>query len=258
MYNGGDPHNAETFFKLKKKYNFYLMEDACHALGAKYHSLSNSYVGSCKFSDIATFSFHPVKTITTCEGGMITTNNGSFYRKVKMLRNHGMIRKESNRSNYFWKYKIIHPGYNFRLSDVNSSLGNSQLKRLDKIINARKKVAALYIKKLSKFKKYINLPIIKSNKSAFHLFVITFNLKNLNISRDKIIQILYRNGIITQVHYIPINSHPYYKKYSGNKFQNANKYFKTCLTLPIYPDLQEKEVSYICSKISSLIKKLTN
>ncbi len=241
MYNGGDPLNAEAFFKIKKKYKFYLMEDACHALGGKYYSLNNSYVGSCKFSDIATFSFHPAKTLTTCEGGMVTTNSKSFFNKIKMIRNHGMLRKKSNKKIYYWQYKIMYPGYNFRLSDVNCSLGISQLKRIDKIINARKKIAALYLKNLKSLKRYINLPNISSSKSAFHLFIITFNLDSLKINRDKIIQYLYKHKIVTQVHYIPINKHPYYKKYSHFIFKGANKYFKSCLSLPIYPGLSKKK-----------------
>jgi len=255
MYNGGDPLNAETFFKIKKKYKFYLLEDACHALGGKYYSLPNSYIGSCKFSDISTFSFHPAKTLTTCEGGMVTTNNPKFYKIIKMLKNHGMIRKKSNKKNYYWKYKIMHPGYNFRLSDVNCSLGISQLKRIDKIIKTRKKIAAIYIKNLKSLEKYINLPEVSSSKSAFHLFIVNFTLKKLKINRDKIIQYLYKNKIVTQVHYIPVNSHPYYKKYSKIKFLGANSYFNSCLSLPIYPGLKKKQINYICSKIKLLINK---
>ena len=255
MYNGGDPLNAEAFFKIKKKYKFYLMEDACHALGGKYYSLNNSYVGSCKFGDIATFSFHPIKTLTTCEGGMITTNNKSFFNKIKMIRNHGMLRKKSNKKNYYWKYKIMYPGYNFRLSDVDCSLGISQLKRIDKIIKTRKNIAAFYVKNLKSLKEYINLPSINSSKSAFHLFIITFNLKKLKINRDKIIQYLYKYKIVTQVHYIPVNTHPYYKKYSKLNFVGAYSYFNSCLSLPIYPGLNQKEINYICSKIKFLLHK---
>lgn len=255
MYNGGNPHNAEKFYNLKKKYKFYLMEDACHALGGKYHSTKNSYVGSCKFSDIATFSFHPLKSITTCEGGMVTTNNFNIQKKIKQIRNHGMERKKTGKLNYNWKYKIVYPGFNYRLSDVNSSLGSSQLSRLDKLIKKRVKVALLYKNKLNDYFKYIKLPEVNIAKTASHLFIVNFKLKNLKINRDEIIKELYNQGIITQVHYIPINSHPYYKKYNKINFENAKKYFKSSLSLPIYPDLSEKKVNYICSKIKYLINK---
>ncbi len=256
MYNSGDPLNAEKFYKLKKKYNFYLMEDACHALGGKYYTKKVSFVGSCKFSDISTFSFHPIKSITTCEGGMITTNNKKLYEKMKLLKNHGILRKKSNKNNYFWNYKILLPGFNYRLSDVNCSLGNSQLKRLDQMISKRRDIAKLYNDKLKDFKTFINLPSQKSyNKTAFHLFLITFNLNKFKISRNEIIKKLFKSGIITQVHYIPVNNHPYYKKYRSVKLPGAAEYYKSCLSLPIFPDLKKSEINYICNKIKIIINK---
>ena len=258
MYNGGNPLNAEKFYDLKKKYKFKIMEDACHALGGKYHSTKNSYVGSCKFSDIATFSFHPLKSITTCEGGMVTTNDTEIQKKIKQIRNHGMYRKKTGRKNYNWFYKIVYPGFNYRLSDVNCSLGNSQLSRLDTLIKKRVKVALMYKSKLNDYQKYVNLPEVDKNKTASHLFIINFKLENLKISRDEIIKKLYNSGITTQVHYIPINTHPYYKKYNKIILLSAKEYFKRSLSLPIYPDLSEKKVDYICSKIKHLINKYKN
>lgn len=255
MYNGGDPLNAKAFFKIKKKYKFFLLEDACHALGGKYYSTGNHYVGSCKFSDISTFSFHPAKTLTTCEGGMVTTNNSKFFKIMKTLKNHGMIRKKSRKSKHNWRYKIIMPGYNFRLSDVNCALGMSQLKRLDELVRSRRKIAKVYIDNLKSFTSYVSLPKVKMRRSAFHLFIVNFNLKRLKVSRDQIIQFLYKHNISTQVHYIPINSHPYYKKYSNIKLAGANNYFNSCLSLPLYPDLKNSQVNYICNKIKSLIVK---
>lgn len=255
MYNGGDPLNAKAFFKLKKKYKFFLLEDACHALGGKYYSLGNHYVGSCKYSDISTFSFHPAKTLTTCEGGMVTTNNFKLFKIMKTLKNHGMIRKRSVNNKHNWKYKIIMPGYNFRLSDVNCALGISQLKRLDKLVSSRRRIAKIYIENLKPLKDYLTLPKVKGSRSAFHLFIVNFNLKNLKINRDQIIQILYKNNISTQVHYIPVNSHPYYKKYSKIKLAGANDYFRSCLSLPLYPDLKKSQVNHICKKIKMIIAK---
>ncbi len=256
MYNGGDPLNAEKFYKLKKKYNFNLMEDACHALGGKYYTKKVTFVGSCKFSDISTFSFHPIKSITTCEGGMITTNNKKLYQKMKLLKNHGILRKKSSKNNYHWNYKILLPGYNYRLSDVNCSLGNSQLKKLNRLISRRRDIAKLYNDKLRDLKAFINLPSQKSyDKTSFHLFLITFNLNKFKISRNAIIKKLFKSGIITQVHYIPVNSHPYYKKYRSVKLPGAEEFYKSCLSLPIFPDLKNSEISYICNKIKILIKK---
>lgn len=255
MYNGGDPLNAKDFFKLKKKYKFFLLEDACHALGGKYYSSGNHYVGSCKYSDISTFSFHPAKTLTTCEGGMVTTNNFKLFKIMKTLKNHGMLRKKSGKNKHNWKYKIIMPGYNFRLSDVNCTLGISQLKRLDKLVRSRRRIAKIYVENLKSLTNYLVLPKVNMTRSAFHLFIVNFNIKKLKINRDKIIQLLYKNKIATQVHYIPINSHPYYKKYSKIKLAGANSYFRSCLSLPLYPDLKKSQVNYICKKIKLLILK---
>ena len=255
MYNGGDPLNAKDFFKLKKKYKFFLLEDACHALGGKYYLSGNHYVGSCKYSDISTFSFHPAKTLTTCEGGMVTTNNFKLFKIMKTLKNHGMLRKKSGKNKHNWKYKIIMPGYNFRLSDVNCTLGISQLKRLDKLVRSRRRIAKIYVENLKSLTNYLVLPKVNMTRSAFHLFIVNFNIKKLKINRDKIIQLLYKNKIATQVHYIPINSHPYYKKYSKIKLAGANSYFRSCLSLPLYPDLKKSQVNYICKKIKLLILK---
>jgi len=253
MYNGGDPLNAKEFYKIKKKYGFFLIEDSCHALGSKYYTSGKHYIGSCKFSDISTFSFHPVKSITTCEGGLITTNKKFVYDKIKILRNHGMVKKK--KKNYVWDYKIVYPGLNYRLSDVSSALGHSQLKRLDKIINDRKKIAQLYVKKLISFNEYINLPNVVKSNSSFHLFIINFNLKKLKINRDKIIQILYEKKIKTQVHYIPISNHPYYKKNLNFKLPESEKYFLSCLSLPIYPGLTKRQINYVCLNLEKIIKK---
>ena len=255
MYNGGDTLNAENFYKIKKKYKFFILEDACHALGAKYYEKNRYYVGSCKYSDICTFSFHPVKTITTCEGGMITTNNKKIYDKIKIIRNHGMVRRKSSNKNFFWKYKILYPGFNFRLSDVNCALGISQLKRLDKFVRIRNKIAKKYRKKLSSLSNYLKVPNNKNSNSAFHLYIINIDNKKIKVGRDRIIQLLYKFKIMTQVHYIPVNKHPYYKKYSKLKFIGAKQYFNSCLSLPIYVDLSERQINFIYKKLFFLINK---
>ena len=129
MYMGGYPENVFEFYKIKKKYRSFLIEDACHSLGAKYeHNYRDIYIGSCKHSDIAVFSLHPVKTITTGEGGLITTNNNFFYQRIFELRSHGIIK---DKNNYHWKYNIYESGFNYRLSDINCALGISQLKRIN-------------------------------------------------------------------------------------------------------------------------------
>tara|TARA_B100001057_G_C22860883_1_gene954467 strand:- start:2950 stop:4077 length:1128 start_codon:yes stop_codon:yes gene_type:complete len=245
MHNGGSVEYFREFFKLRKKYDFLLIEDACHALGSHYPN-TNFPIGSCKFSDIATFSFHPVKSITTAEGGMVTTNNFKISQKLILLKNHGIFRKKSSKKKYEWSYKILFPGFNYRLSDLNSALGLSQLKDLKFFVSKRQKIAKYYVKFFQKSDQVNSKNFDKS--SAYHLFIVNFK-KNL---RNQIIQKLYKKNIITQVHYIPAYKHPYYKKKIKGKFKNAEIYYNTSLSLPIFPDLKINQLKKICK----LIKKI--
>ena len=173
MYNGGYPENADKFIKLKKKYGFFLIEDACHALGASYISDNkNIMVGSCRHSDLCTFSFHPLKSITTGEGGLVTTNRKYIYDKVKKLSSLGIEKKNH------WEYDVLFTGFNFRLTDFQCALGISQLKKLKKFLSYRKRVFNQYIKSLKDLKE-IQLPSFNPKyKSSNHLFII--KLKNFS------------------------------------------------------------------------------
>ena len=169
MYLGGYVENNIDFFKLKKKYNFSLIEDACHAIGSKYkYNKKSFFIGSCKHSDICVFSFHPVKTITTGEGGAVLTNDKKIANKIRLLRSHGIIRNKKN----YWDYDIKQLGFNYRLSDVNCALGFSQLKKLDKFYEERKKIFNLYKIKLKTFKEYVDFPKSKNKTNLYHLFLI--------------------------------------------------------------------------------------
>ena len=255
MYNGGSPNNAKEFYKLKRKYNFFLIEDACHALGAKYDKSANLKVGSCRYSDLATFYLHPIKSMTTGEGGIISTNKKDLYNKIALLKNHGIFKKNLKRINN-WNYEIILPGYNYRLSDISCALGISQIKKLNKFIFKRNKIFNFYKKRLSTLNNLILLPSKNNNQlSANHLFVIIINKKKLKISRELLMQKLYIKGIISQVHYIPIYKHPYYKKLCEGAFHGAKSYFANCLSLPIYPDLKLVELKKIVSTLEKILKK---
>lgn len=251
MYNGGSVKHYNEFYNLKKKFGFILIEDACHALGA-YYDKKKYPVGSCKYSDLSAFSFHPVKSITTAEGGMVTTNNYKFFLKMKIIRNHGIIRKKSNLKKYEWSYKIIFPGFNYRLSDLNCSLGISQLNKLDNLIAKRRNIAKFYLNAFRSEDKIL-LKSYEKN-SSYHLFIINFDIDNNKISRNKIIQDLYKKKIITQVHYIPINRHPFYRNKIKGNFCNSLKYYNNCLSLPIFPDLKKKELTRICETLKIILK----
>lgn len=245
MHNAGLVEHFQEFFKLRKRYGFVLIEDACHALGSNY-SGTKFPVGSCKFSDIATFSFHPVKSITTAEGGMVTTNDYKISQKLNLLKNHGIMRKKSSKKKYEWFYKILFPGLNYRLSDLNSALGLSQLKNLQFFISKRQKIAKFYINFFQKSNS-VNCKNFDKN-SAYHLFIVNFK----KISRNQVIQKLFKKKIITQVHYIPAYKHPYYRKKIKGKFKNAEIYYNNSLSLPIFPDLKNNQLRKICN----LIKKI--
>jgi dTDP-4-amino-4,6-dideoxygalactose transaminase len=168
MYLGGYPENIIEFYYIKKKFNCYLIEDACHALGSRYLCNRNFLlIGSCNHSDISTFSLHPVKTITSGEGGLITTNNKTFYNRILSLRSHG-INKDKN---FHWKYNLTESGFNYRLSDINSALGLGQLKKINKFINYRKKVFNIYKTGLKKIINTIAFPSYKKNKPSYHLLL---------------------------------------------------------------------------------------
>tara|TARA_X000000950_G_C13906084_1_gene656889 strand:- start:858 stop:2039 length:1182 start_codon:yes stop_codon:yes gene_type:complete len=256
MYNGGAPNNAKQFLRIKKKYNFFLIEDACHALGGKYSIKENIKVGSCKYSDLTTFSLHPVKSITTGEGGMITTNNLILKNKIMVLRNHGIVRDKLSKKKNNWSYKIVCPGFNYRLSDISCALGASQIKRLSTFIKKRGNIFNYYHEFLKNFSDLLQLQIKNHDQiSGNHLFIVIFKTKKLKVSRDEIIQKLFRKKIISQVHYAPINHHPFYKTKIKGTFSGANNYFKNCLSLPIYPDLKIKEVKFVCDCLKDILKK---
>jgi len=243
VHYAGQPTDQKEIWKLSNKYGFKIIEDASHSLGAHY---LKEKVGSCKWSDITVFSFHPVKIITTCEGGMSTTNNKRLKDKMSMLRTHGITKNQSkmqNKNNGPWYYEQQMLGYNFRLSDVHAALGLSQLDNLDKFVKKRNEIARRYNDKL-KFTNFELPKINKYNYSSYHLYVIkTKNEKE----RKKIFKYLRSKKIGVNVHYIPIHLHPYYKKLGFKKgdFPICESYCSKIISIPIYPNLSKKEQDYV-------------
>jgi dTDP-4-amino-4,6-dideoxygalactose transaminase len=247
----------ERVFFLSRKYKFKIIEDASHALGAKY---KNNIIGDCEYSDMCVFSFHPVKSITTAEGGMITTNKKNLALKLMSLRTHGIVRDKNKfifkkNKNQLWYYEQNYLGYNYRMNDIESALGISQLQRLDKLIKLRKIIFDIYNKILRE------LPIIlpknnKFSKSANHLYVIRIDKKKTKKNRNDLFNFLRKNNLFVNIHYIPIYRHPYYAKMSFNKskFANCEKYYDQCLSIPIYPGLKKYEIFII----KNLLKKFFN
>ncbi|MBC8296440.1 MAG: aminotransferase class I/II-fold pyridoxal phosphate-dependent enzyme [Pelagibacterales bacterium] len=253
---GGFPENIEQFYKIKKKYNCFLIEDACHALGARYKFKNKFYyVGSCSHSDVATFSFHPLKSITSGEGGIITTKNKKLADKIKILRSHGFIKKNKKH----WKYNINFTGFNYRLSDINCALASSQLKKLDQFIKYRSLVAKKYI---NFFKNYKNLCITrKLNRNIFpswHLFIVNFKFNLLKTNKEKFLNFLLEKRILAQQHYTPIYNFNLYSNISKKNFKNASEYFKNSISLPIFYNMKKTELNHIMKQISNFFKINSN
>ncbi len=252
VHFAGLPCEMREIHKLSKKYKFKIIEDASHAVGAKYYG---SKIGSCKYSDITIFSFHPVKIMTTAEGGAALTNSKELDFKLKFYRSHGITKERKflnkrNKANWYYECKDL--GFNYRLNDIQSALGISQLKKVNKWLLYRNKLAKNYQKKLK------NLPIefFSSKKefySSYHLFIIKILKNKKGLTRDNLFKYLHKKNIQTNVHYIPIHTHPFYKKlgFKSKNFPNAEHYFKNCLSLPMHVALKFSDQN----KVINLIKK---
>ncbi len=250
----GQPVEQEAIKSLSIEYGFYIIEDASHAIGAK---RNNNMVGCNMFSDITVFSFHPVKIVTTAEGGMALTQNKEIAEKIDLLRGHGITKNYQNyekKIDEHWYYEQQYLGYNYRLSEVHSALGLSQLNRLDEFIGYRNNVAKIYDKLLNDLP--IQLPNIESvNYSSFHLYVIRLKLDKIKKSYNEIFNGLRNNGIGVNLHYLPIHLHPFYRSigFKVGDFPESEKYSNEAISLPIFFGLKEEEQDYIYKKLKDLL-----
>ena len=251
MYLGGSCQNNLSFYKIKKKINCFMIEDACHALGGKYKINKKIFsVGSCEHADISTFSLHPVKSITTGEGGLITTNNKKIFEKALLFRSHGIVRQKNNH----WEYDVISPGLNYRLSDLNCSLGISQLKKLNSFIQKRNKIAKIYLKLLKDIDG-IQLPILfKELSSSWHLFVIKINFSKLRKKKSDLFKFFVKKNIRVQQHYIPINKYSFYKKKIKGSFKNSKVYISQAVSLPIHYSCSKKDIINVCKNLKIFLQ----
>jgi len=236
--------------ELSVEYGFKIIEDASHAIGGQY---LGEPVGNCRFSDITVFSFHPVKIITTCEGGVCTTNDSKIFSKIYRLRSHGIVRNPSemkNKSHGSWYYEQIDLGFNFRLNDLQSALGINQLKRLDTFVRLRHTIAKKYDNLFQNSKNIITPSINQNQFSSFHLYIIRIIEQN-GVDRKVIFDRLRSEGIFVNVHYIPIYKQPYYsKKFNPNQFPNSEKYYSQAISIPIYPNLNDHDILKVVNTIN--------
>ena len=254
VHLGGLPVNPIKLKNLSRKYKFKIIEDASHSFGGKYYSRR---VGCSKWSDITVFSFHPVKIITNGEGGCCTTNQKKYYEKLIALRNNGII-KEKKKFKFKnpgpWYYEQHSIGYNFRMNDIQSTLGISQLRNLDIFLKKRNKIAKFYQDHLEKLP--VKFQKVGENYySSYHLFIIKLDIKYKNLYR-KFFNYLRSKNIFVNLHYLPIHLQPFYRKYGfkKNQFPTAEEYSKTAISIPIYPNLKKNEQI----KIINLIKLFFN
>ena len=248
MFNGGYPENINKFYEIKKKYNFFIIEDACHALGAKY-KYKNNYlkIGSCKHADVSTFSLHPLKTITSGEGGIITTKDTKIAKNITLFRNHGILRDKK----MHWKYDVVKNGFNYRLSDINCALGLSQLKKIDFFLKKRKKIYKKYLNELHNLNPHLIIPEFSKNiRPSFHLFIIKILFKKIKKNKNHFMKYLMDNKIIAQQHYIPIYKLSIYKK-KNFFFNGSKKYYENSISIPIYVDLNRKKQDQIIKTIKN-------
>jgi dTDP-4-amino-4,6-dideoxygalactose transaminase len=249
VHLSGLPCRLREIKKLSKKYNFKIIEDASHAFGSTYFG---SPIGSCKYSDISIFSFHPVKVITTAEGGIISTNNKNIYNKIYTMRENGLVIKE--KTNYNFLYDIKSLGYNFRINEINSSLGISQLRQATLFIRKKIFLAKRYFKYLSQ--KEITLPLLRKNySSSWHLFIIKINFNLLKIDKNQFIKKLRDKKIFANFHYIPLYKFSFISRFLKIKIlNNSEKYFREAVSLPLFPQMSKTEQDYVIKNVISIIK----
>ena len=239
----GLPASMEKIRHIADRHGLVVIEDASHALGGSYEEGRKGKVGSCRYSDMTIFSFHPVKHITTGEGGCVTTHNKKFYEKLKSLRSHGIDRNERlQKKKGGWYYEMEELGFNYRVTDFQCALGTSQLRKIDQLVAARAALAKNYDRAFAPLSDDLILPAqrIKDERHAWHLYLLRLRHSRGGRERRRLYDFLRQNGVHAQVHYIPIYRQPFYRQLlSGRKIHcpHAERYYEQALSLPLYPGL---------------------
>jgi len=254
VHLAGQSCDMQEIYELCSEYDVKIIEDASHAIGGSYKDVK---IGSCKYSDITIFSFHPVKIVTTGEGGALLTNSDELHKKASLLRTHGITKQETDfikESDGPWYYEQQILGFNYRITDIQAALGFSQLQRLDEYIKRRNEIALYYNEKLQSDR--IQTPVVgKSSVSAFHLYIIRVS----SAIQENVFKYLRSKNIGVNLHYIPIHTQPYYEDigFKEGMFPKAEAYYKKAISIPMFPNLTEEELEYICESIHRAVDEYT-
>lgn len=254
VHFSGQACDMRAIHKLSKEYGFKIIEDASHAIGGKY---LNEPIGNCRYSDITVFSFHPVKIVTSAEGGMAVTNDDRLAEKLTLLRSHGITRTPSLMTKPMegsWYYQQVDLGFNYRMTDLQGALGASQMERLVHYVALRHELAKRYGKLLK------DLPVItpwqeKGNYSAYHLYVIRLKLDEITLSHVEVFEALRAKEIMVNLHYIPVHTQPYYQEmgFKIGDFPEAEKYYAEAISIPLFPTLTYSEQDYVAAALKEIM-----
>ncbi len=254
VHFAGQSCEMDRIAALSRQYGFKVIEDASHAIGGQYQGKA---IGCCQFSDMTVFSFHPVKIITTGEGGMILTNRQDLYEKLIRLRSHGITRDPDliqGESHGAWYYQQLELGFNYRITDIQAALGTSQMQRLDDFVTRRRFLAQRYNRLLQDLP--ITLPYQhRDTESSWHLYVIRLNLDKINKTHRQVFEELREAGIGVNLHYIPVHIQPYYQNlgFKWGDFSEAEKYYQNAISIPLYYGLTDKEQDQVITTMREIL-----